>query len=536
MAKKLLNDPKLSEEEKAAAKSRILEKSRAVDLRAAQFVPHLGARRLKRRVSKNMKQVEKEQLVAELAEKEKMKKKMNEQVEKMFGRNATELFGKEIEFESLVNSRAKEKKHLMKRKKSKELAAQQRREEEASRHRKHMLDDTFSQAPLIGSKIDGDLKVLATAGGGLGPISRQKIQKNSRVITRHLLRHGMLTGMMEEDAFLRKEQKKLDKEDEDWVAQMKATGEFERHKRELKALGITSDEKFLKERINFVSDSEEELGFGGEYDGGNRRKKSVRSELMVEKREMVGGRIISSDDEDDFEVDDEASDLEQPGAMEILRRVEHLLPDDDEMLEASKGVFEREEQALQMERLGKKQWVVKQKKEPSEVVEGKRKLKLTPAQEGDVIEVSFVTRDEKGNILDKQEAAKFMLGDKAVLPKFSEKLTGLLPGGHVSFSMKASERGDALWDKRLIQRIPREKLDLESVEGEKDKKPLEVGKYALIFDGKQDSVAKVLEANEKFYVLDFNHPYANRTLFYDIQVKSNYGPSKDFKPSVATVQ
>jgi FKBP-type peptidyl-prolyl cis-trans isomerase 2 len=148
------------------------------------------------------------------------------------------------------------------------------------------------------------------------------------------------------------------------------------------------------------------------------------------------------------------------------------------------------------------------------------RLKVGPAESGDVVQISFETRNEKAEVLDRGTDVRIRIGDPAVLPKLSQQLIGSVPGSRLKFTVKpGSDRPDLIWDSRLVQRVSKEKINI-AEEGVQNQSRV------IVFDGKKDVPATVLDQNKYEVVLDFNHPAAQKVskLEFDVRFQFNYGP------------
>jgi FKBP-type peptidyl-prolyl cis-trans isomerase 2 len=519
LARRVLDDPKMNDERKGLIEKTFRERSRDITL-TGQTLPYREGKRLKRSVSKNMKQKEKEKL-REMNDKE----ELTTDFQKIMGMTERQLIGDELG----VKKKGVDPRKLMKRKQSKAFEARKKEEMRVTRDRNIQIEDTFTQ-PVFNTVLDGDLKHL-TMIAGKGTVSRKKLEDNINVIKRQLAARGIFTSL-KEDEILREELKRA-KDRKEWQEERLSERAAEKL-RQQQLRNSDSPKKMMK-----WDETEEDWFVGDLVDVA---RSTEREEYRADRYGNVHQVHAPTEDvdADDYDSEDEARrNLILKNKVDYFKKLDELqskAPQDDDLLQFTgdqvKHEMEKELRNAQKEK-AKAEKNAKESPSPGH----KMKAKMTPSMEGDVLQVQFITRDEKGNILDKQDAARFRLGDEAVLPKMTQKLLGRLPGERVSFNVKPDERQDAKWDKRLVQKIPRSEIDLENTDGTQDSsEALEVGKYALVFDGKQDSVAKVLEVGEKYYLLDFNHPHANQTLHYEVRVTANFGPSDIQKPQVAEVK
>ena len=132
--------------------------------------------------------------------------------------------------------------------------------------------------------------------------------------------------------------------------------------------------------------------------------------------------------------------------------------------------------------------------------------------EGNLVKVSYTLRVD-GNIVDSTQEGKpfeFQIGNKQVIPGFEEAIKGMEVGEKKSFEV-SPDKGYGYEDPQGMQEVPKNELP-------PDVKP-EVGMmlHGTRPDG-QTFAAKITEVKENVIVMDFNHPFAGKTLNFEVDV------------------
>ncbi|MBL4867884.1 MAG: peptidylprolyl isomerase [Pseudomonadales bacterium] len=139
---------------------------------------------------------------------------------------------------------------------------------------------------------------------------------------------------------------------------------------------------------------------------------------------------------------------------------------------------------------------------------------MTKIQTGSEIELFFQLSFDDGTVVDSNRdngPASCKVGQGLLLPAIEEALIGLSENEKKQLILKPDEAyGPA--DPNAFMVVPLEQLPEEA---------RKIGKTLKAEDesGEQRS-AIVVEINEKTIKLDMNHPYAGRTLIFDLEVVS----------------
>jgi len=133
-----------------------------------------------------------------------------------------------------------------------------------------------------------------------------------------------------------------------------------------------------------------------------------------------------------------------------------------------------------------------------------------------VIAVSYELRTEENsdNIIDlayEDQPLEFIFGKKMMLQKFEDNLENLLKGDTFKFKL-TSEEGYGTYNKENISEIP---LNVFEQNGKIEEKLLEIGNIIPLQDEKGNHFnGKVLSVDDNNVKLDFNHPLADKDLYF----------------------
>ncbi|MCZ6829972.1 MAG: FKBP-type peptidyl-prolyl cis-trans isomerase [Gammaproteobacteria bacterium] len=136
-----------------------------------------------------------------------------------------------------------------------------------------------------------------------------------------------------------------------------------------------------------------------------------------------------------------------------------------------------------------------------------------PVSEGTRVFVNFSLSLEDGSEIDSNfsdDAVDFVVGDGSLLPGFERLMFGMCAGDRQIFSV-APERAFGMANDSNVQELERAQFDAD-VE-------LEIGLIISFADARGGEVpGLVVECDEEWVTVDFNHPLAGRTLLFDVLV------------------
>jgi FKBP-type peptidyl-prolyl cis-trans isomerase SlyD len=136
----------------------------------------------------------------------------------------------------------------------------------------------------------------------------------------------------------------------------------------------------------------------------------------------------------------------------------------------------------------------------------------TVIQTGSLVAFDYTLTDETGKVIDSskgKEPMHYTHGKGEIIPGLEKELTGMSVGSEKKVTIKP-EDGYGQVNPQAFQEIPKDKLPPEG---------LKVGAVLTARgpDG-QGAPVRVHEIKENTVVIDFNHPLAGKTLFFDVKV------------------
>jgi FKBP-type peptidyl-prolyl cis-trans isomerase SlpA len=136
-----------------------------------------------------------------------------------------------------------------------------------------------------------------------------------------------------------------------------------------------------------------------------------------------------------------------------------------------------------------------------------------PVSEGTRVFVNFSLSLEDGSEIDSNfadDAVDFVVGDGSLLPGFERLLFGMSAGDRRIFSV-APEQAFGMANDNNVQQLERAEFD--------DDVELEIGLIFSFADaGGGELPGLVIEFDDQYVTVDFNHPLAGRTILFDVLV------------------
>lgn len=133
---------------------------------------------------------------------------------------------------------------------------------------------------------------------------------------------------------------------------------------------------------------------------------------------------------------------------------------------------------------------------------------------GVVVGISYVLTLENGDEIDradKDEPLIYLHGADNIISGLENALTGMRVGERKTVVV-APEDGYGVYDENEVDEIERE--EFAGIDDLEEGMVLEVQES----DDDEPVVATVMEINDDFVVLDYNHPLAGQTLKFDVEV------------------
>lgn len=136
-----------------------------------------------------------------------------------------------------------------------------------------------------------------------------------------------------------------------------------------------------------------------------------------------------------------------------------------------------------------------------------------PVGEGTRIFLNFSLSLEDGSEIDSNfsgEPVDFVVGDGSLLPGFERLLFGMSAGQRQIFSVEP-ENAFGMPNDNNVQEVERDHFDEDS--------DLEIGLlYSFADAGGGELPGLVIDYDEEWVTVDFNHPLSGRTILFDVLV------------------
>ena len=147
----------------------------------------------------------------------------------------------------------------------------------------------------------------------------------------------------------------------------------------------------------------------------------------------------------------------------------------------------------------------------------------TKIQDDVVVSIDYTLRLEDGEVIDSSEGhgpLEYMQGRGQIVPGLERELYGMNVGDEKAVTVSPQE-GYGEYDDQRVQQVPRESFP--------DDMALEEGLSVRMRDASSGQLfdAYIDEVGDEVVALDFNHPLAGETLFFDIKVVGLREPSSE---------
>jgi len=141
-------------------------------------------------------------------------------------------------------------------------------------------------------------------------------------------------------------------------------------------------------------------------------------------------------------------------------------------------------------------------------------MSVDTVKEGAVVTLGYTLRLANGEIADYSEAddpLEYLHGAENIIPGLERSLLGLKVGDKKKVEVPPAD-GYGEYDNEEVEVVPRTELP-------KGTPPLQLGMMLLLTDDDGNfAEAYVREIGPKTVTLDFNHPLAGQTLFFDVEI------------------
>jgi FKBP-type peptidyl-prolyl cis-trans isomerase SlpA len=134
---------------------------------------------------------------------------------------------------------------------------------------------------------------------------------------------------------------------------------------------------------------------------------------------------------------------------------------------------------------------------------------------GTTVTLHFALKLEDGAVIDStfdKQPATFEVGDGQLLPGFEQALFGLKAGDQPTLRI-SPEQGFGMPNPNNVQTIDRDRFSAEMT--------LEPGVMISFADAKGSELPGMVQSvTENQVSVDFNHPLAGRTLYFDVEIRA----------------
>jgi len=134
-------------------------------------------------------------------------------------------------------------------------------------------------------------------------------------------------------------------------------------------------------------------------------------------------------------------------------------------------------------------------------------------QTGVTVSIEYTLKDEGGEVLDSNKGGNplvFVQGQQQIIPGLERELVGMRPGEEKKVVVKAEDGGYGPVVPGAQQEVPKDAVPKEGQA---------VGTVLTARSGSGEARPVVVkEIKESTVVLDYNHPLAGKTLYFDVKV------------------
>jgi FKBP-type peptidyl-prolyl cis-trans isomerase SlyD len=143
---------------------------------------------------------------------------------------------------------------------------------------------------------------------------------------------------------------------------------------------------------------------------------------------------------------------------------------------------------------------------------------------GATVSLEYTLKDEGGQVLDTNKGGAplvFVQGQQQIIPGLERELIGMRPGEEKKVVVKPEDAYGEMVPGAL-QEVPKEAIPQEA---------LKVGTTLSARSGSGETRPVVVrEIKETTVVVDFNHPLAGKTLYFDVKVLGVQSPATPARP------
>jgi len=145
-------------------------------------------------------------------------------------------------------------------------------------------------------------------------------------------------------------------------------------------------------------------------------------------------------------------------------------------------------------------------------------------QNGSTVSLEYTLKDEGGQVLDSNKGARplvFVQGQRQIIQGLEREIVGMRPGEEKKVVVAPEDGGYGPVVPGAQQEVPKDAIPKEG---------LKVGTQLTARSGSGEArPVTVKEIKDTTVVLDFNHPLAGKTLFFDVKVLGVEAPGTPTK-------
>ncbi len=138
-----------------------------------------------------------------------------------------------------------------------------------------------------------------------------------------------------------------------------------------------------------------------------------------------------------------------------------------------------------------------------------------------VVSIDYTLTNDQGEILDSssdREPLTYIHGSGGLIPGLEKELDGKAKGDKL-VAVIAPEDGYGIRKEDLVQDIPLENFH--------DAKEVKIGAQFQVNNGDHTDIATITSIGDKSATVDMNHPLADETLHFDVEVTDVREPTRE---------
>jgi FKBP-type peptidyl-prolyl cis-trans isomerase SlyD len=147
-------------------------------------------------------------------------------------------------------------------------------------------------------------------------------------------------------------------------------------------------------------------------------------------------------------------------------------------------------------------------------------------QNGSTVSLEYTLKDDGGQVLDSNKGGDplvFVQGQRQIISGLERELVGMRAGEEKKVKVEPDDGGYGPVVPGAQQEVPKDAIPKEG---------LKVGTQLTARSGSGEArPVTVKEIRDTTVVLDFNHPLAGKTLFFDVKILGVQGPATPARPS-----